>query len=444
MPSGNRRTFLKQTSLGIAGTAALNLSPANASVLGANDRIRLGVIGCGGRGSGVAQDFASQKNCEVTYLCDPDTSHAERLATSLSKMEGNRTPQITGDMRKLLESDAVDAILVATPDHWHAPAAILACEAGKHVYVEKPCSHNLREGRLLVEAARRNKRVVQHGTQSRSMQLITDAVQMLREGIIGDVLVAKAWNVQRRGNIGHQKPGTPPENVDYDTWVGPAEWMPFQSNRFHYNWHWWYNFGTGDMGNDGVHELDYARWGLGVETHPSRISALGGKFFFDDDQQFPDTQQIAFEYPGDGTVGQKRMLIWEMRIWSTNYPYNVDNGAEFYGTKGRMMITKRGKLEVFAERNKRIDAKLKGKQRNRMNHSADFLDAIQSDRSPNAEIEVGHLSSSLCHLGNIATRVGRTLEFDPEQERIVGDVQANRLLSRTYRKAGHWGVPKGV
>jgi predicted dehydrogenase len=445
MSKQNRRTFLKQSGIGVAGATALNWTTTSDAALGAGEKVHLGVIGCGGRGSGVAQAFAEEKHCEVTYLCDPDTNRAGKLAKGLSGIDGNRHPHVTGDLRRLLDDDTVDAVLIATPDHWHAPAAILACEAGKHVYVEKPCSHNLREGRLLVEAARRNKRVVQHGTQSRSMQLIVDAVQMLREGIIGDVLVAKAWNVQRRGNIGHQKPSDPPKNVDYDTWVGPARWMPFQVNRFHYSWHWWYNFGTGDMGNDGAHELDYARWGLGVETHPTRISALGGKYFFDDDQQFPDTQQIAFEYPGDGKVGNKRMLIWEMRIWSTNYPYNVDNGAEFYGTKGRMMFTKRGKLEVFGERNKRIKLKLSAQQRElSSSHQADFLDAIRNNRKPNAEIETGHLSASLCHLGNIATRVGRTLAFDAEREQIPGDKEANRLLSRTYRKEGHWGIPKGV
>lgn len=453
MIDNDRRTFLKQsglgaagltaTGLGTAGTLALNLSSTSAQAAGSNERIRLGVIGCGGRGSGVAKQFAVERDCEVVAVCDPDANHAGRLAESLSRVDGNRKPIVTSDLRRLLDDKNVDAVLIATPDHWHAPAAILACEAGKHVYVEKPCSHNVREGRLLVEAARRNERVVQHGTQSRSMQLIADAMQMLREGIIGDVLVSKAWNVQRRGNIGHAQPSDPPANLDYDTWVGPAPYVPFQSNRFHYNWHWWYAFGTGDMGNDGVHELDYARWGLGVDTHPSRISALGGKFFFDDDQQFPDTQQVAFEYPGDGTVGSKRMLIFEMRLWSTNYPHNIDNAVEFYGTKGRMLLTKRKRLKVYADRDKEIEAKLKGPQVKLLDHHVDFMDAIRTGRRPNADIEIGHLSATLCHLGNIATRVGRTLQFDPAGEQIANDAEANALLTREYRP-GHWGVPKGV
>ena len=450
MSQQNRRDFLAQGGVTVAGAAALAAPLASARAGGANERIRLGVIGAGGRGSGVARQFAGEADCDVTWVCDPDKTRAGKLAEALRGVRGNGAPKTTADLRRVLDADNVDALLIATPDHWHAPAAIMACEADKHVYVEKPCSHNLREGRLLVEAARRKKRVVQHGTQSRSMRLIVDAVQMLREGVIGDVLVAKAWNVQRRANIGRRKPSDPPKEVDYDQWVGPAAWLPFQANRFHYTWHWWHNFGTGDMGNDGVHELDYARWGLGVTTHPSRISGGGGKYFFDDDQEFPDTQQVTFEYPGDGEVGQKRMLVWEMRIWSTNYPYNVDNGAEFYGTRGRMMITKRGKLEVVGERNQRIDANKAKEPRPSLlshhvdSHHVDFLDAIRKKRTPNADIAVGHLSASLCHLGNIATRLGRTVMFDPQRERVIGDEEADALLSRNYRDGGHWGVPKGV
>jgi predicted dehydrogenase len=439
MSQKSRRSFLKTSSaaaVGISATTAIKAASAN-------ETIRLGVIGCGGRGSAVAGEFADLKNCEVIFLCDPDSRRAGSLAETISKKSGNRTPQTTDDPRKLLDDKSIDAVLVATPDHWHAPAAILACDAGKHVYVEKPCSHNLREGRLLVEAARRNKRVVQHGTQSRSIKIIQDAMSLLREGVIGDVLVSKAWNVQRRGNIGKGKPADVPGNVNYDMWVGPAAFMPYQANRFHYNWHWWHNFGTGDMGNDGVHELDYARWGLGVETHPSRISAMGTKLFFNDDQQFPDTMQIAFEYPDDNTVGNRRVLLWEMRIWSTNYPYNVDNGVEFYGTKGRLMVTKRGKLEIFGERNKRIEPKSVKSSSFAGSHQQDFLESIRTGRKPNAEIEIGHLSSSLCHLGNIASRLGRTLEFDPNKEQVLNDKEANALLSREYRP-NHCAVPRGV
>ncbi|MCH8042673.1 MAG: Gfo/Idh/MocA family oxidoreductase [Planctomycetes bacterium] len=435
----DRRSFLKQSAAGVAAATTLAAAPA-AQAAGANEKLTVGLIGCGGRGPGVAGGMTGIKNVEVTHVCDPD----ERRLAGAAKRFGVKEGRAVKDLRKMLDDKSLDAVIVATPDHWHAPASILALDAGKHVYVEKPCSHNLREGRLLVEAARRNKRVVQHGTQSRSSRLIADGVQMLREGVIGDVLVAKAWNIQRRGNIGHAQPSAPPAGFDYDLWLGPAPKVPYQTNRHHYSWHWWYDFGTGDAGNDGVHEIDYARWGLGVETHPSLISAIGGKFFHDDDQQFPDTQSVLFEYPGDGKVGQRRMLIFEMRLWDTCYPYNVDNGTEFYGTHGKMILTKRGKLLVYGERNKKLDAKPKQPYPlKETNHQQDFIAAIREGRKPQADIEIGHLSASLCHLGNIATRVGRSLQFDPATEKIVGDEEASKLLSRNYRK-GHWAVPKGV
>ncbi|MEO2048432.1 MAG: Gfo/Idh/MocA family oxidoreductase [Pirellulales bacterium] len=442
MTNIDRRNFLTPTATGTVATA-LNYSTTPARAAGANERVTLAIIGCGGRATkGLMQQF-NGGDSEIAYVCDPDSQHVERAAAIVTAA-GNRPAKQTADLRHVLDDPAVDGVVIATPDHWHAPAAIMACDAGKHVYVEKPCSHNLREGRLLVEAARRNQRVVQHGTQSRSAQLIADGIQMLREGIIGDVLVAKAWNVQRRDDIGRAQPGKPPAELDYDLWLGPAAYLPYQSNRSHYRWHWWHNYGTGDLGNDGAHEIDYARWGLGVETHPSRISGWGGKLYFRDDQQFPDTQQIAFEYPGSGNDAQTRMLIWEMRIWSTNYPYNIDAGTEFYGTDGKMLLTKRGKLEVFGQGVKRIKAELQSKATTLLPHARDFVDAIRNNRKPNADIEIGHLSASLCHLGNIATRVGRTLEFDPQTEQIAADDEANRMLSRTYRKEGHWAIPKNV
>lgn len=376
---------------------------------------------------------------DIACVCDPDESRRRQV------QEKVRARQAVADLRRVLDDKTIDAVVVATPDHWHAPAAILACEAGKHVYVEKPQSHNLRESRLLLDAARRNKVVVQHGTQSRSDPLIAGAVQMLREGVIGEVLVAKAWNIQRRGSIGHEQPGDPPPGVDYDLWVGPAEFVPFQKNRFHYNWHWWYNFGTGDIGNDGAHEIDYARWGLGVEGLPATAMALGGKYLYDDDQQFPDTATCALEWPGDGQVGSRRQLIFEMRLWSTNYPFNCDSGAEFYGAAGRMMISKRGKVEVYGERDRPIDdAQPKEPPQLARSHQADFLDAIRTGRPPTADVAYGHDSVALIHLANAAVRLGRSLRLDVKTEQVLGDEEANRLLGRAYREGGHWAVPRRV
>jgi predicted dehydrogenase len=293
-----------------------------------------------------------------------------------------------------------------------------------------------------VDAAKRNDKLVQHGTQSRSTGMMIEAVKLLRQGIIGNVLVAKCWNIQRRGTIGRGQDTAPPPGLDYDAWVGPAPLIPYRTNRVHQRWTWWYHFGTGDMGNDGVHDVDYTRWGLGVDTHPTKISALGGKFFFDDEQEFPDTQQVTFEYPGSGKPGDRRLLIYEQRLWSTNYPHNTDSGAEFYGTEGQMYLSRRGKVQVFGERNKPIDVKIQPESQNDAAHMQNFCDAIRNAAKLNADALTGHLSTTLCHLGNIATRVGRSLQFDPQKEQIVDDPEANALVRREYRD--HWGTPKGV
>ncbi len=435
MTNEKRRSFLKSTALGVASASAVSgLTARHATA--ANRKIRLALIGCGGRGSGVAREFATLPHVEFAYVCDPDSSRAADAVRKLSNQ-----PRPAGDFRTALDDKSVDAVIVATPDHWHTPASILAADAGKHVYVEKPCSHNVREGRLLVEAARRNKAHIQHGTQSRSHDLILQAMQLLSDGAIGKVLMAKAWNVQRRGEIGRSQPTAPPAGFDYDTWVGPAPMVPFQSNCHHYTWHWWHNFGTGDMGNDGVHELDIARWGLGVDTHPSNVSAVGGKFAFNDDQQFPDTQYACFDYPGDGAVGSRRQLVFEMRLWSRYGLEGVDNGNAFYGTDGWMLLSKRGILKVFDERNrpKPITSDLPQVT----GHFQNFIDAIRGEGKLRAEIEVGHLSATLCHLGNVAARIGHGFEFDPALETAPQDNEANSLLRREYR-AGHWAVPKNV
>jgi len=291
---------------------------------------------------------------------------------------------------------------------------------------------------MMIAAARKHNVVMQHGTQSRSSQGKKAAVAMLREGAIGEVLVAKHVNSQKRANIGHKKPSKPPGHLDYDLWVGPAEWREYQSNYVHYSWHWFYNFGTGDIGNDGVHGIDVARWGLGVKTHPSFVTGYGSKLFFDDDQEFPDTYSVSFEYPGGGKVGQKRLLIYEQRIWS---PYRQDadgNSTFFYGTKGMMAIGR--SIRIFGPKNKLL-REVKPSSGDGA-HQRDFLDAIKDrTRRPNADIQIGHLSSSLCHLGNIVARTGRAIRFDPKAEQILGDKEAAGLLGRKYRQ-GHWAAPK--
>ena len=373
------------------------------------------------------------KDVSITHVCD---ANKVRLAEAAKQFQVGQNHAVA-DMRRILDDGSIDAVIVATPDHWHTPASILACDASKHVYVEKPCSHNVREGRLLIEAARRNQRIVQHGTQVRSTSMMQEAVDMLHDGIIGDVLVAKAWNIQRRRSIGKQSPTQVPAELDYDLWTGPVPMLPFQVNRVTDGWHWWHHFGTGDMGNDGIHDLEYARWGLGVDTHPSLITAAGVKYFFDYDQEFPHTQYVTFEYTPESVKPQT--LIYEQRLWSTNYPHNTDSGAEFYGTKGQMYLSRRGKIQLLGERNKLINVDIDRREQDTDAHVADFIGSIRGNRRPNADIELGHMTATLCHLGNLATRLQHSLDFDPNTEEITNSDEAAALVTREYRD--HWARP---
>lgn len=436
----NRRTTIS-TRRHFLG-AAVGLSAAVAALpslraAGANERVRVAILGAGNQGRRHAESLMSLPNVEIAAVSDVD---ADRLAAQRERV--GTQAQAVADLRRILDDASIDAVTIALPDHWHTPAALLALAAGKHVYVEKPCSHNVREGRQLVEAAEKSQLAVAHGTQSRATPGIIEAIAMLRDGVIGDVLIAKCWNYQQRENIGRRQPTTPPANVDYDAWVGPAEWLPFQENRFHYNWHWWRNFGTGDVGNDGCHELDLALWGLGVDEHPSSIAAVGGKYQFDDDQEFPDTLQATYEWPGRGGPGERRMLVFEQRLWTTNYPHNVDSGVEFLGTGGRMFLSKRGKFELHGPRNARIDRRLQGTIAARVEENQqDWLSAIRNGVAPQANIAAAHRTATAAHLGNLAVQLGRTLKFDPQSETLPEDEEANGLLARRYREGGHWSVP---
>ena len=431
MNQTNRRQFIQSTAL-LAGAAAM--APALRAA-GANDKIRLGIVGPGSIGMYHLRAFAGYPDVELVYVCDPDEKRRRAAASEAEKISG-RTPQVVSDMRRVFEDPTVDAVVIATPDHWHAPAALLALAAGKHVYVEKPCAHNLREGRLLVTAAARAQRVVQVGTQSRSAPHIRRAMELLHDGAIGDVLVAKAWNSQLRANIGHAAPAEPPPQLDYDLWIGPAPMTPYQPNLLHASWRWFTTFGCGDAGNDGVHDIDIARWGLGRDTHPNTITALGGKYFFDDDQQFPDTQYVAFEYD---QAGRKQQLIYEQRIWSPFVQEGYENGNAFYGTKGMMILGKGKGWQLYGPKNKLVE-EMSGTLQLELHHR-NFLDCIRNGVASNASAPIGHLSASLAHFANIATRLGSTLKFDPTKEQFVGNHEANQLLRRTYR-AGHWAEPK--
>ncbi len=404
-------------------------------MMAASDRVNVGIVGLGGRGRALIGDFSEVPGVNIAYLCDADQASLERAHTVI-KEKNLPPPKDTNDMRRLLEDKEIDAVVVATPDHWHAPTAILAADAGKDVYVEKPASHNIREGRLMIDAARRNSRIMQVGTQSRSRPSSIAGIKYVKSGKIGEVLMAKAWNIQLRDDIGHMEDTAVPPGVDYETWLGPAPWIPFNPNRFHYKWHWHWHFGTGDAGNDGAHQLDICRWALG-ESYPSKASGMGRKVFFDDDQQTPDTMNVTFDYPSG------KALIWEMRIWNPYGMEGTQNGTAIYGTEGVVHIgrwDRRWGYKVF-EKNGRLvhheDADDDGNQ-----HQMDFVDAVRTRRLPNGDIMEGHLSAIHCHLANIVARVGRNVEFDQENEKVVNDDEANMLVKRRYRT--HWSTPKNV
>lgn len=424
MRNTTRRFFL-----GAAGTA-LGLKGAPA----AGDEVRVGVVGLGGRGNALlGSELSKASNVRVTHLCDVDQARLEKAQATADKL-GFGKVRGSEDMRRVFDDKDVDAVLIATPDHWHAPAAILACAAGKDVYVEKPVSHNLREGRLLVDAARKYNRVVQAGMQSRSRPSTIKAIGIAHSGKLGRVLMAKAWNSQHRDDIGTRTDGKVPAGVNYDAWVGPAELIPFNENRFHYKWHWHWNFGTGDMGNDGAHQLDIARWALNAGA-PKRVSGSGAKYFFKDDQQTPDTMNLSFDFGGQG-------LVWEMRIWHDYGLEGIDNGVAVYGTDGFMHIGRWNRqwgYRVF-DKSGKLETEYQDKEPDF--HMRNFIECVISRKRPNCDIEIGHASNSLCHLGNIVHRTGRNVAFDGARETIPGDAEAAAMLKRKYRN--HWATPKGA
>jgi predicted dehydrogenase len=330
-----------------------------------------------------------------------------------------KAPRTETDFRRLLDDKDIDAIAIATPDHWHALLTVMGCQAGKDVYCEKPVSHNIVEGRRMVEAARKYKRIVQAGTQRRSSEEVAEAVAYVQSGAIGKIGLSRAWIHQQRKPIGHGSPGPVPKGVDYAMWQGPAPERPFIENHFHYNWHWFWHWGTGELGNNGIHGVDVSRWGLGVEA-PIAVVSAGGKYVFDDDQEVPDTQIVTWEFPNAA-------IVWEHRMWSTHGLEGSGFGNAFYGDKGTVIVDDKGWRVVDGE-----PAGSKKKTDNQGAHFRNFLECVRSRKAPNAEIEIGHVSTRLCHLGNIAHRVGRKLSFDAASESFLNDAEANKLLAREY------------
>lgn len=420
-----RRKFMK----GTAGAAAAGLGVLGVSGsawAGANDRIRVAVIGIRGRGGEHIEQFSRMKNVEVATLCDIDENLFEGCLKSNFDAKNLKRPKTETDLRHVMDDQSIDAVSIATPNHWHSLAAIWACQAGKDVYCEKPCSHNIFEGRKLVEARDKYQRIVQHGTQIRSSAGIIEAIKGLRDGVIGDVYMARGLCYKRRASIGHKDDCPVPEGVHYDIWLGPAPEHAFNPNRFHYNWHWMWDYGNGDIGNQGVHQMDVARWGLGVEL-PKKVTGTGRMVLWDDDKEVPNLITTTFEYPDENKI-----LEFEVRPWRTNDEGGAKIGILFYGSEGYMVIDSYEHYQTYlGEKGEPGPSRDEGGD-----HFGNFIEAVRArDNSIlKAPIEEGHLSAALCHLGLTSARLGRSLEFDPVTEKYVNDDEANTYLTRNYRK----------
>jgi predicted dehydrogenase len=422
----NRRHFLM-------GTAGVLASTSLRGMQSPNNTVRVAVVGCGGRGQNHVDGWARLANVEVVALCDVDESHFAPKLKSL-ETKGKPKPATYVDMRKMLEDKNIDAVSIASPNHWHTLQSIWACQAGKDVYVEKPCSHNVFESQQIVAAARKYTRIVQQGSQSRSSPALQEAVARLREGEFGDVYMSRGLCFKWRDTIGRTPPSPVPAGVDYDLWTGPAPKRAFTKNRFHYNWHWFWDTGNGDLGNQGIHEVDIARWGLGVE-YPTKISSIGGKFMFDDDQETPNTMTTAWEFDVNGV---KKMMNFEVRHWISNHEAGVGGdapgntiGNQFYGSKGYLVIDNYNKYWSFMGK-----AQTPGPTATKgETHYQNFIDAVRSRKREDltAEIAEGAISCDLMHLANISYRVGRTIQWDAKTRTCVGDKQATALLTRDYR-----------
>jgi predicted dehydrogenase len=459
-----RRSFLKAGAAAAASLAASTQSRAR--VLGANDRVRIAVAGVRGRGWDHVRSYQPIPNVEVAYFCDIDENILRQRLGDAEKM-GLSKPRTEVDFRKVLEDKDVDAVSIATPNHWHSLMGIWAAQAGKDIYIEKPCSHNWWEGRQLVNAVKKYNVICEHGSQCRSSVAILEAMDNMRNGVIGDVYMARGLCYKWRGTIGRAKEEAVPNGVNYDLWTGPAPMKPFTRNRFHYNWHWIWDTGNGDIGNQGIHELDLARWGLGVGL-PTKITAIGGHFLFDDDQETPNVITAVYEF--DTPTG-KKMINFEVRGWITNHEAEIGTpsfsgggvpaaglspatskhagsdgkklgpatnvpstiGNLYYGSKGYLAISNYDAYRTFLGPEEQPGPHRTGPVGNE--HFVNFIDCVRSRNAANihAPIAEGYVSSTLIHLANASYRLGRTIHFDPATETVLGDEDASAMLKGTYR-----------
>lgn len=402
----SRRQFLGRSAANAAGVAAGMVGLAAQQAGASASAVRVGVIGVRSQGRELAAALAGMADVHVAALCDVD---ARVLATAQQEVSEQQAlvPRIVSDFRRILDDSRIDAVVIATPDHWHADMAVAACEAGKDVYVEQPLAHSIAEGERIVDAARRTGRIVQTGLQQRSGAHFRSAVELVRSGGIGRVRLAKAWAVHRRKSIGRHGDAPVPAGVDYRRWLGPAAERPFNANRFHHNWRWFWDYGSGELGIWGVHMLDVARWGLGVGL-PLRVAASGGHLYLDDDRQAPDTLSVQYTYPDAA-------IHWEHRLWSNRAPEGRTAAAAFYGDNGTLIVD-RGGWKVYDRR----DSLTADASEQQVAHLRNFIDCIHTRRTPDADAITGQASCTLCHLGNIAYRLGREVTPDPATGDLVG------------------------
>ncbi len=436
MAGVSRRQFLRQTAA--AGLAIPVAGQWGGSALGgaapASEAVRVGLIGCGGMGRGDLAVFLQNPQVQCPVVCDVDDRNAAAVAALVDEKRG-RPPEGVRDFRRILERKDVDAVIVATPDHWHALPTILAFESGKDVYVEKPLATTIAEGRAMVEAAKRYGRVAQMGAQRRSSPAYAEAIDLVRSGKLGKVSLARAWAyLDWIKPIGNPPDGDPPAEVDYDLWLGPARKRPFNPNRFHFNFRWFWDYAGGLMTDWGVHLIQVLLWAMGPEPPKSVISS-GGKHVLEDNSETPDTQITVYDFPS-------YTLVWEHKVGVGLGLYNRPWGMSFTGTEGTLVINDSG-CEILREPTKdSIEArKMPGGPDPRPAHIRNFLECVKSRQETVEPLEAGHHVSTVAHLGNLALRAGRKIDWDHAREQVVGDEEANRMVRAEYRAP--WRLPRG-
>jgi predicted dehydrogenase len=422
-----RRYFLLGSAAAAVASRTILASP--------NDTVRVACVGVRAQGHEHVRRYAKMPNVQIAAVCDVDESVLNARLDEIEKL-GQKRPTGYTDFRKLLEDKSIDAVSIATPNHHHTLQTIWACQAGKDVYVEKPCSHDMFEARQISTVMEKYGRIVQHGTNSRS-GIGREAVQKIQEGLIGEPYMARGLCFKWRNTIGREPVSPVPAGVHYDLWLGGAPQHEFTKNRFHYNWHWFWDYGNGDIGNQGIHQMDVARWALGVK-YPSKVSAIGGHMMFDDDQETPNLLNVTFEFDEGG---RKRILVFEVRHWMTNHEAGMGENGSSPNTVGTIIYGPKGYVAIWDEDNGRYSSFLGKEQQpgpsgqDKGNNWANFISAVRSRKVSdlNAPITEGAISTMLVHLANISYRVGRTLQFDPETYTCKGDEEANALFRRKYR-----------